>query len=108
MKSDSAEGLVIRAMDMYLEYCRRWAADGTHFSAEESVRLWGMLQNAGWLACDAVELIFRASSSSASKKGQRIERYFRDAPLMIIGEGTNEILRVVIARQLLRRPEYQI
>ncbi len=32
-----------------------------------------------------------------------IERYFRDAPLMIIGEGTNEILRGVIARQLIQR-----
>ena len=29
-----------------------------------------------------------------------IERYFRDAPLMIIGEGTNEIQRQVIARRL--------
>jgi alkylation response protein AidB-like acyl-CoA dehydrogenase len=28
--------------------------------------------------------------------------------LMIIGEGTNEVMRLVIARQLLRRPEYQI
>jgi alkylation response protein AidB-like acyl-CoA dehydrogenase len=35
-----------------------------------------------------------------------IERYYRDAPLMIIGEGTNEIQRLVIARQLLRK--YQI
>jgi butyryl-CoA dehydrogenase len=32
-----------------------------------------------------------------------IERYFRDAPLMIIGEGTNEIQRIVIARGLLAR-----
>ena len=32
-----------------------------------------------------------------------VERYYRDAPLMIIGEGTNEIQRVVIARGLLRR-----
>lgn len=32
-----------------------------------------------------------------------VERYFRDAPLMIIGEGTNEIQRLVIARQLLER-----
>ncbi|MFM7271689.1 MAG: acyl-CoA dehydrogenase family protein [Actinomycetes bacterium] len=32
-----------------------------------------------------------------------VERYFRDAPLMIIGEGTNEIQRTVIARGLLRR-----
>lgn len=31
------------------------------------------------------------------------ERYFRDAPLMIVGEGTNEIQRSVIARQLNNR-----
>jgi alkylation response protein AidB-like acyl-CoA dehydrogenase len=33
-----------------------------------------------------------------------VERYFRDAPLMIVGEGTNEIQRNVIARQLVQRP----
>jgi alkylation response protein AidB-like acyl-CoA dehydrogenase len=32
-----------------------------------------------------------------------VERYFRDAPLMIVGEGTNEIQRNVIARQLVAR-----
>jgi alkylation response protein AidB-like acyl-CoA dehydrogenase len=32
-----------------------------------------------------------------------IERYYRDAPLMVIGEGTNEIQRLVIARGLLSR-----
>jgi butyryl-CoA dehydrogenase len=32
-----------------------------------------------------------------------IERYYRDAPLMIIGEGTNEIQRLVIAKGLLQR-----
>src|SRR3954453_800633 len=32
-----------------------------------------------------------------------VERYFRDAPLMIVGEGTNEILRTVIAGQLVSR-----
>jgi alkylation response protein AidB-like acyl-CoA dehydrogenase len=32
-----------------------------------------------------------------------VERYFRDAPLMIVGEGTNEIQRSVIARQLIAR-----
>ena len=36
-------------------------------------------------------------------KESPIERYYRDAPLMIIGEGTNEIQRLVIARQLLQR-----
>jgi alkylation response protein AidB-like acyl-CoA dehydrogenase len=32
-----------------------------------------------------------------------VERYFRDAPLMIVGEGTNEIQRSVITRQLIAR-----
>ncbi|MFE2984546.1 acyl-CoA dehydrogenase family protein [Streptomyces sp. NPDC059262] len=32
-----------------------------------------------------------------------VERYFRDAPLMIVGEGTNEIQRNVIVRQLVSR-----
>ena len=32
-----------------------------------------------------------------------VERYYRDAPLMVIGEGTNEIQRLVIARGLLAR-----
>ena len=32
-----------------------------------------------------------------------VERYFRDAPLMIVGEGTNEIQRNVIASQLVAR-----
>jgi len=32
-----------------------------------------------------------------------IERYFRDSPLLLIGEGTNEIQKLVIARQLLKR-----
>ena len=36
-----------------------------------------------------------------------VERYFRDAPLMIIGEGTNEIQRIVIARGLLTRAQEQ-
>ena len=36
-------------------------------------------------------------------KDYPVERYYRDAPLMIIGEGTNEIQKLVIARRLLQR-----
>jgi len=36
-----------------------------------------------------------------------VERYYRDAPLMIIGEGTNEIQRLVIARGILARSGYK-
>ena len=32
-----------------------------------------------------------------------VERYFRDAPLLLIGEGTNELQRIIIAQQLIKR-----
>ena len=36
-------------------------------------------------------------------KELHVERYYRDAPLMCIGEGTNEMQRIIIARQLIER-----
>ena len=35
-----------------------------------------------------------------------VERYYRDAPLMAIGEGTNEILQLLVADNLLREIGY--
>jgi alkylation response protein AidB-like acyl-CoA dehydrogenase len=32
-----------------------------------------------------------------------VERLYRDAPLLVIGEGTNELQRIIIARQLIQR-----
>ena len=41
--------------------------------------------------------------ATATRPSFPVERYYRDAPLMIIGEGTNEIQRMVIGRGLLAR-----
>ena len=41
--------------------------------------------------------------SGSDIKESPVERYYRDAPLMIIGEGTNEIQKLVIARRLLEK-----
>ncbi|MBT6314194.1 MAG: hypothetical protein HOJ21_13405, partial [Alphaproteobacteria bacterium] len=32
-----------------------------------------------------------------------VERFYRDAPLLVIGEGTNELQKILIARQLVER-----
>jgi alkylation response protein AidB-like acyl-CoA dehydrogenase len=57
----------------------------------------------------ASELALRASLDSMRVHGGygystefEVERFYRDAPLMAIGEGTNDILRVLIARALAR------
>src|SRR5256886_4329597 len=51
------------------------------------------------LALDALRVHGEAGLSATLD----VERHYRDAPLMIIGEGTNEIQRTLIARQLLER-----
>lgn len=45
----------------------------------------------------------RIHGGNGYHKDYDVERYFRDAPLMAIGEGTNEIQRLVIARNLLKQ-----
>ncbi len=45
----------------------------------------------------------RIHGGYGSSKEYHVERYFRDAPLMCIGEGTNELQRIIIARQLIAR-----
>jgi 3-hydroxy-9,10-secoandrosta-1,3,5(10)-triene-9,17-dione monooxygenase len=40
-----------------------------------------MVQQAGQLAVRAVEVIFAAASSSAAKRGHRLQRYYRDASM---------------------------
>ena len=50
----------------------------------------------------AVEAL-RLHAERGSLTALNVERYYRDTPLMIIGEGTNEIQRTIIARSLLAR-----
>ncbi len=56
-------------------------------------------ESAMQIALDAI----RIHGGSGYSTEFDVERYFRDAPLMIVGEGTNEIQRNVITRQLVKR-----
>jgi len=50
-----------------------------------------------------VEECFRIHGGYGYSKEYEIERLYRDAPLLLIGEGTSEIQRMVIGRKLLER-----
>lgn len=79
--ADSAEALLYRAGEMYMEHARRWQDTGEPFTREADIRLFGILQQSGRLAAEAVELLFRSSGSSAARRGQRMQRYFRDVAM---------------------------
>ena len=52
---------------------------------------------------EVVEDAFRIHGGYGYSKEYEIERLYRDAPLLLIGEGTSEIQRMVIGRKLIAR-----
>jgi alkylation response protein AidB-like acyl-CoA dehydrogenase len=52
---------------------------------------------------EVVEDSFRIHGGYGYSKEYEIERLYRDAPLLLIGEGTSEIQRMVIGKKLLQR-----
>jgi alkylation response protein AidB-like acyl-CoA dehydrogenase len=52
---------------------------------------------------EVVEDALRIHGGYGYSKEYEIERLYRDAPLLLIGEGTSEIQKLIIARGLLRR-----
>jgi alkylation response protein AidB-like acyl-CoA dehydrogenase len=45
----------------------------------------------------------RIMGANGYSKDFPVERYYRDAPLVVIGGGTNELQRLIIARNLLKK-----
>jgi 3-hydroxy-9,10-secoandrosta-1,3,5(10)-triene-9,17-dione monooxygenase len=76
--TDTAEAALRRVAQMWTAAATRAAQTGEPASDEEDRRMILIEQQIVELAGRAVELIFRSSGSSASNKGQRVERYFRD------------------------------
>jgi 3-hydroxy-9,10-secoandrosta-1,3,5(10)-triene-9,17-dione monooxygenase len=79
MLTDAAEAVLVRSVQLYGEYCRRWQDEGILISEEDNLRLWGVTQQAGRLAFEAVDLLFQsAMTSSSTKRGSRVLRYYGD------------------------------
>jgi 3-hydroxy-9,10-secoandrosta-1,3,5(10)-triene-9,17-dione monooxygenase len=79
--TDAAEALVLHVGERYMELSKRWVEGGQPFTREDDVRLYAMVQQAGQFAIKAVEEIFAAAGSSAAKRGQRLQRYYRDVAM---------------------------
>ncbi len=76
--ADAAEAVTFAAVNGYSEQCERWRRDGTPILPADTLKLWGMAQEASQLACRAVDLLFETAGPRASLGGQRLQRYFRD------------------------------
>jgi hypothetical protein len=68
----AAEAILLQGAHRYMELCYRWAKHGDLISVEDNLGLVSLFQQAGDLACDAVEGLFRSSGSFATRKGHRV------------------------------------
>lgn len=77
-KTDSAEAILLHVAQRYADQNEAAVRGGIPFTRKADVENYGMLLQAGELASQAVESLFRSAGSSAAKKGARMERYYRD------------------------------
>jgi alkylation response protein AidB-like acyl-CoA dehydrogenase len=88
-----------RAAELLVEDAARAYDTGARVDLEAGMAKWFATETAFEVATEAMR-IFGANGYS---KEYPIERLYRDAPLLIIGEGTNEMQRIIIARRLIAR-----
>lgn len=88
-----------RAAELLLEDAAKAYDCGGRVDMEAGMAKWFATETAFEVATEAMR-IFGANGYS---KEYPIERLYRDAPLLMIGEGTNEMQRIIIAKRLIAR-----
>ena len=92
-------GAKTRAAELLVEDAARAYDGGERIDMEAGMAKWFASETALEVATEAM----RIHGGYGYSKEYPIERLYRDAPLMCIGEGTNEMQRIIIAKQLIKR-----
>ncbi|HEY2708945.1 MAG TPA: acyl-CoA dehydrogenase family protein [Caulobacteraceae bacterium] len=88
-----------RAAELMVEDAAKAYDRGGRVDLEAGMAKWFATETAFEVATESM----RIHGANGYSKDYPIERLYRDAPLLIIGEGTNEMQRIIIARQLIAR-----
>jgi alkylation response protein AidB-like acyl-CoA dehydrogenase len=78
---DAAEALTLAATRLHADQCRRWMDSRTPIRAEDTMQIWGISREGCRSACEAVEMMFDSVGASVVKRGDRLQRYFRDVQM---------------------------
>ena len=79
--TDAAETILYGFGEQYMTAVARAAGGEPAMNAVQDARWWSMLQQAGGLAADAVELLAHRSTPSSTARGTRLGRYLRDVTM---------------------------
>ena len=92
-------GTKIEAARLLTMNAARLKDDGKRVDLEAGMAKLFASEMCGQVTLDAM----RIHGGYGYTKEHPVERYYRDAPLMIIGEGTNEMQKLIIARRLIEK-----
>jgi 3-hydroxy-9,10-secoandrosta-1,3,5(10)-triene-9,17-dione monooxygenase len=80
-RADAAEALTLSATRLYIEQCDLWMKSRQPITAADTLRVWGMAREGCRAACECVEMLFHSAGASGAKRGDRLQRYFRDVQM---------------------------
>jgi 3-hydroxy-9,10-secoandrosta-1,3,5(10)-triene-9,17-dione monooxygenase len=80
-RADAAEALTLSATRLYTEQCDRWMKEQRPITAADTLRVWGIAREGCRAACECVEMLFHSAGAAGAKRGDRLQRYFRDVQM---------------------------
>ncbi|HEY6457392.1 MAG TPA: acyl-CoA dehydrogenase family protein [Steroidobacteraceae bacterium] len=80
-RAHAAEALTLSGTRLHLQQCRQWMEEGRPISSADTLRVWGLGRDACRAACECVEMLFHSAGAASAKRGDRLQRYFRDVQM---------------------------
>jgi 3-hydroxy-9,10-secoandrosta-1,3,5(10)-triene-9,17-dione monooxygenase len=96
-RADAAEALTLGATKLYREQCDRWMRTRTAITPEDTTKVWGTAREGCRAACDAVEMLFQTVGASVARRGDKLQRYFRDVQMYRIHIQSQALMPVIRA-----------
>jgi 3-hydroxy-9,10-secoandrosta-1,3,5(10)-triene-9,17-dione monooxygenase len=80
-RADAAEALTLSATRLHLQRCDQWMKDRRPVTREDTLQVWGIAREGCRAACECVEMLFHSAGAAVARRGDRLQRYFRDVQM---------------------------
>jgi 3-hydroxy-9,10-secoandrosta-1,3,5(10)-triene-9,17-dione monooxygenase len=80
-RADAAEALTLSATRLHMLQSEQWMKERRPITRDDTLQVWGIAREACRSACECVEMLFHSAGAAVAKRGDRLQRYFRDVQM---------------------------
>jgi 3-hydroxy-9,10-secoandrosta-1,3,5(10)-triene-9,17-dione monooxygenase len=80
-RADAAEALTLSATRLHAQQAEQWMKEGRPITQADTLQVWGTAREGCRAACECVEMLFHSAGAATARRGDRLQRYFRDAQM---------------------------